>query len=88
MTTLNNTSAFSVVPQESLTTDLAPAFQEQTIGSFRVGQDYLTFVDGENHAVQVTANHVSVTFLSSDSSGTRWSFCLTWKTPAARYGPN
>jgi putative DNA primase/helicase len=57
------------------------AFKEQTVGAFRVGADFLSFVDEDDQAFQITANHVSVSFICRDAGGNRWTFCLNWKTP-------
>ena len=57
------------------------AFEEHAVGAFQVGQDYLAYREGDQPPFQVTANHVRVNFICSDSAGSRWTFCLTWKTP-------
>lgn len=54
------------------------AFAPHQLGHFIVGEDCLTFDDGDE-SVQVTATQTYVAFLCSETNGKGHGFCLAWK---------
>lgn len=57
---------------------LDAAFAAHELGNFIVGEDCLTFDDGDE-SVQITATQAYVSFLCSETNDKGHGFCLAWK---------